>query len=130
MRSNLPWEPSVESTFEVLTESVKQVVEGGRVGVPSVVRWYVRARPGRGVAARTAESMLDAAGAWLGGKPVAVQRFGKDGSQVVLHVTWAAGASAVLTAASGPGETANDLMVFGSRGSIYFGRTPEVADLP
>ncbi|MBI2964788.1 MAG: hypothetical protein HYY34_01135 [Chloroflexi bacterium] len=118
----------MESAFEKLTEAVGQAIADGRVGVPSVVRWYVRTKPAKGGAAPTAESMLDAAGAWLGGKPVAVQRFGKDEAQVVLHAKWAAGAAAMLTAASGRGEPANDLIVLGSRGSIYFGRTPEVAN--
>lgn len=108
-----------------LNDSVQQVVAGGRVGVPSVVRWYVRTNTGKDAAANTAERMLKATSTWLGGKPATVRRFGRADSEIVLHATWAAGAAAVLTAASGPGEPANDLMVMGSRGSMYFGRTPE-----
>ncbi len=112
-----------------LREYVQQVVAGGRIGVPSVVRWYVRTSAGKDAAASTSERMLKAASTWLGGKPATVRKFGeKGGSQVVVHATWAAGAAAVLTAASGPGEPASDLMVMGSSGSIYFGRTPEIPD--
>lgn len=111
-----------------LTDSVHQVVAGGRVGVPSVVRWYVRTNIDKDATASTAERMLKATSTWLGGKPATVRKFGKDGSEIVLHATWAAGAAAVLTATAGPGEPANDLMVMGSRGSIYFGRTPEIQD--
>ncbi|MDO8629176.1 MAG: hypothetical protein Q7R41_01680 [Phycisphaerales bacterium] len=108
-----------------LTESVQQIVAGGRIGVPSVVRWYVRTGADEGATASTAERMLIATSTGLGVNPATVRKFGKGDSQVVVHATWAAGAAAVLTATAGPGEPANDLMVMGSSGSIYFGRTPE-----
>ena len=109
-----------------LTEAVKAAIDGGRVGIPSVVRWYMRTGPDAGPPAATARTMLAAAAKWLGGDPATVATFGKAGAaETVLHASWPTGAGAVLTAASGPGETASDLILLGSRGAIYFGRTPE-----
>lgn len=109
-----------------LTESAQQVVAGGRIGIPSVVRWYVRTSVDEADPAASARAMLRSAGVWLGGEPASVRTFVREnGSEAVIHATWPAGAAAILAATQGPGEPANDLILLGSRGAIYFGRTPE-----
>jgi hypothetical protein len=88
----------------------------------------VRSPGAPGGAEETVRSMLVAAEAWLGGQPSTVRTLG--GGNVlesVVHASWPDGAAAILTAADGPGEAANDLILLGSRGAIYFGRTPEAA---
>ena len=115
------------STLDQLTETVHRAIGGGRIGIPSAVRWYVRTNERAGTPKETAGAMLAAAGNWLGGEPVSVRTLGKDDCpELVIHATWEMGASALITAAHGPGEPANDLILMGSRGAIYFGRTPEM----
>lgn len=112
-----------------LQESVKGLIKQGRVGDPAVVRWYMRTPATRH---RTpdalSEAMTTIAGDWMGGPAISANVV-RSGKELVTHLAYGSGGFAIVTAAIGPGEPANDLMVFGSRGAIYHGRTPEGGSL-
>lgn len=108
-----------------LQQAIKGLIVEGRVGAPTVVRWYVRTSA---VQHKTPDDLAGQlaviAGDWLGGMPVSSNAT-RSGGELVTHSSFASGGVAILTAAIGPGEPANDLMIFGSKGAIYHGRTPE-----
>lgn len=119
----------MDADLSRLQESVSGLIKQGRVGEPAVIRWYMRAQSTRHrTAAALAEEMTTIAGKWMGGPAVSSNTV-RAGTELVTHVTYKSGGVAVVTAAIGPGESANDLMVFGSKGAIYHGRTPEGGSL-
>jgi hypothetical protein len=105
-----------------LEQAVQRVIDAGRLGKPSVVRWFAHAGPDG--FSGTLEAMTAASSRWLGGEPSKVNTFGSEkAGQVVSSVTWPGGQNALLTVAAGSGAGTtpqlNDLIVLGSRGALY-----------
>ena len=107
--------------LEALQRVVQEAIDDERLGQPQFVRCVARA-PDGGSLDSSLEALASMGESWLGGPPASSTRRG-EGSGVYLTEmsTWDAGQGALITvSATGGGGTADiDLMVVGSRGTLY-----------
>lgn len=102
-----------------LETAVHTAILAGRIGRPAAVRWLARHTGQDGdvhalVRARRAVVM------WFGSEPAGIRRAGKPGTgHAVETLIWSTGEVAVVVATPGGRFAADDVVVIGSRGTIY-----------
>jgi len=112
-----------EADWDALRTTVRRVIEEGRLGTPAVVRCLLR--PGTGseeISAGTAKLTALAAD-WFGCEPSASYSVGSaDAGHTITSLRFPGGRLALIGVGTGPAgdEGGGDLMVLGSRGTLYF----------
>ena len=106
--------------WDSLRAVVQEVIDEDRIGQPAALRLTFH---GRGTEADTLRSLRKAesvATAWFAGQPVSTHSIGGPEKTIVTALTWASGQSAILSVSSGAaGPTGGNVMLMGSRGSVY-----------
>ena len=104
-----------------LRRVVQEAIDTERLGQPQFMRCVARASDG-GSLGSTVDALVSMGESWFGG-PAATRTRRGEGSGVYLTEmsTWDTGQSAVVTvsASAGPTPAGIDLMVVGSRGTLY-----------
>ena len=107
--------------MEALQQVVQEAIDAERLGQPQFVRCVARAPEG-GSLDSSLEALASMGESWLGGPASKRTRRG-EGSGVYLTevLTWDTGQGALITvsATGGSGTADIDLMVVGSRGTLY-----------
>ena len=107
--------------LEALQQVVQEAIDDERLGQPQFVRCVARA-PDGGSLDSSLETLASMGESWLGGPASKSTRRGEgSGAYLTEMSTWATGQGALITvSATGGGGTADiDLMVVGSRGTLY-----------
>ena len=112
----------MESTdLEELRKTVRQTIKAGRLGTPGYLRCVALA-PGPDQLDATLAELESLGQEWFGGPPVRKHRMG-EGSGVFLTemLKWPGGQGATLTVSAAPsrGSPELDLILVGSRGTLY-----------
>lgn len=106
--------------LEALLQVVQEAIDDERLGQPQFVRCVARA-PG-GSLDSSLETLAAMGESWLGGPASKSTRRGEgSGTYLTEMSTWDTGQGALLTvsATGGSGTADIDLMVVGSRGTLY-----------
>ena len=107
--------------IHALRSVVQTAIDEGRLGVPGFVRSIARVTETRKLEDAVA-GLISMAEAWFGS--TSERRYRMDPTphvHLTEMVSWGEGQGAVVTAAVAPGSTpALDLIVVGSRGTLYF----------
>ncbi len=109
-----------EAGYSALDRAVREAVDRERIGRPSFVRCVAIAPDGETDA--TFDSLLSLTEGWLGGAPDERTRQGGAGQSHVFELLkWPGGEGGLIMVSESPsvGAPALDLMVIGSRGTIY-----------
>ena len=104
-----------------LRRVVQEAIDGERLGQPQFMRCVARA-PDGGSLAPTLDSLVSMGESWFGSPAATRTRRGENSGVYLTEMsTWETGQSAVVTvsASSGGGSSSIDLMVVGSRGTLY-----------
>lgn len=120
--------------MQFLYQTVKEILDTGRVGVPVFVRCVVQLPPGSGHMINTLARMLILVGSWLKAMPSKIYAQSRYGStQVTASVQYAGGQTAIVSVISAkrssPGEDTRhsaenisprvDLILLGNKGALY-----------
>lgn len=116
--------------WELLAAAVGHVLAQGRLGRPSFARFTVQV-PGNPTQVRASlEVLITIASGWFGGEPPeSVYLVDSQGDgHCVTAVRWPHGPSAIVSLgpAGAKGRARTDLVLLGSKGSLYYA-TPESA---
>ena len=107
--------------LEALRQVVQEAIDDERLGQPQFVRCVARAQDG-GSLDSSLETLASMGESWLGGPPASSTRRGEgSGAYLTEMSTWDTGQGALITvsATGGSGTADIDLMVVGSRGTLY-----------
>ena len=107
--------------LEALQQVVQEAIDDERLGQPQFVRCVARA-PDGGSLDLSLETLASMSESWLGGPPASSTRRGEgSGAYLAEMSTWNTGQGALITvsATGGSGTADIDLMVVGSRGTLY-----------
>lgn len=113
----------MKTEWEDLRDTVSRVIQEGRLGTPSAVRCLVRAGQDADSIRRGLENLQSLVNAWFESEPTVTYSIGTpEGGHVITSLRYPGGQTAVLSAGAGPGGdgSGGDLMLLGSRGSLYF----------
>ena len=117
----IDWETTMADHLEALQRVVQEAIDTERLGQPQFVRCVARAPEG-GSLDSSLEALASMGESWFGGPAASRTRRG-EGSGVYLTEmsTWDTGQGALITvsATGGSGSADIDLMVVGSRGTLY-----------
>ena len=106
---------------DALRRVVQEAIDAERLGQPQFMRCVARAPDGEALGS-ILDGLVSMGESWFGGRAATRERRG-EGSGVYLTEmsTWETGQSAVVTvsASVGGGSPSIDLMVVGSRGTLY-----------
>jgi hypothetical protein len=104
-----------------LRNVVQTAIEGGRIGSPRFLRCLARTRDRRQIAS-SLDDLVALGEVWFGSRPRQRYRLGEDdGAYLTEFVRWSEGQAALLivSLAAADGPPALDLMLVGSRGTLY-----------
>ena len=104
-----------------LRKVVQAAIDGGRIGSPRFLRCLARTRDRRQIAS-SLDDLVSLGEAWFGSRPRRRYRLGEEGGVYLTElVKWPEGQAALLTVslAASDGPPALDLMLVGSRGTLY-----------
>ena len=107
--------------LEALQQVVQEAIDAERLGQPQFVRCVARATDG-GSLDSSLETLASMGESWFGGPAASRTRRGEGSSVYLTEMsTWDTGQAALVTvtAAAGGGSADIDLMVVGSRGTLY-----------
>ena len=104
-----------------LRETVQRALDQGRIGTPRFLRCIARA-DSPGELGRALDDLVSLGEAWFGSPPVQRHMVGSDGGAYVSEMLkWPEGQGAIIAVTSAPtkGFPQFDLMLVGSRGTLY-----------
>jgi hypothetical protein len=107
--------------LSALQKVVQETVEQGRLGVPRFLRCMARVDDSRRLQG-SLDELTSLAEAWFRSPPVQRHKLGQDGAVYQTEILkWSEGQGALLTVslASSDDPPALDLMLIGSRGTLY-----------
>lgn len=121
-----------DSEIQQLRKTVQEAIDQGRLGQPQFLRCIVEAGNGE-PPDRTLKTILSLSRSWFGSCPVQHYRLGADGVYLTEMAKWAGGQAALITVhykhiqlrksdVPGADEKQIDLMLIGSRGTLYHDR--------
>lgn len=107
--------------MESLYQTIKEILDSGRVGVPVFVRCMVQIAPENGRIGEMLARISAMASSWLGSAPLKVYAQSKDGMrQLVVTIQYMDGKTAIISVNSANGVAIGfDLMLLGNKGCIY-----------
>lgn len=107
--------------MQSLYETVKEIVETGRIGIPVFVRCLVEVLPGRESAGNILGKVLAMTCSWLEAFPQEVYaRTGKKDSHISVTTRHTGGQTSIVSISMvQDGATRVDLMLLGNKGAIY-----------
>jgi hypothetical protein len=104
-----------------LEGTVQRVLESGRLGTPCAVRWLVRHDGGALAAEQEMAAAERALVAWFGYRPARAHSAGDASTgHAAKTLIWSKGQTAVIAVTPGGSGRADDLVVLGSRGALYY----------
>ena len=104
-----------------LYQTVKEILDSGRIGVPVFMRCVVQVSPESEHMVSVLAKMLAMACSWLEASPLEVYAQSKDGSgQISVTVQYVDGKTSIVSVKVTPGATLSvDLMLLGNKGALY-----------
>ncbi len=116
--------------MQFLYQTVKEILDTGRVGVPVFVRCVVQLPPDSGYMINTLARMLMLVGSWLKAMPSRIYAQSRYGStQVTASVQYTGGQTAIVSVTSARGSSSRhcventsprvDLILLGNKGALY-----------
>ena len=106
--------------WDSLRSVVQRVIDQGGIGSPMALRLTVHTRGAEAEAGKYREEAEGVAAAWFGGQPDSVYSIGGSDAPSVTALKWGAGQSAILSVSAGAdGPVGGNVMLMGSRGTIY-----------
>lgn len=108
--------------MQTLYETVKEILDTGRLGVPVFVRCVAQVATGGEHAEDVLARMLTTACSWLEASPLRVYAQSKDGSrQITATVHYVGGQTSIVSVSAVPGAATGvrSLMLLGNKGALY-----------
>lgn len=109
--------------MQFLYQTVKEVLDSGRIGRPVFVRCLAQIASDREYLKDAFAEVLATANAWLGASPQRVYaQGGEDAGYITAAVHYLSGQTALasMSAAKANGPSRVDLMLLGNKGAIYY----------
>ena len=105
--------------LERLRGVAQQAIDEGSLGVPRYLRCVAAVPPGNGLE-DAAGGLAGLASAWFGSEPSQRHRLGGSGAVYVTEMQqWPMGQGAIITVSRSQAASKLDLMLIGSRGTLY-----------
>jgi hypothetical protein len=108
--------------MQSLYETVKEILDTGRLGVPVFVRCVAQIASGSERVEDVLARMLTMACSWLEASPLRVYAQSKDGSrQITATVHYVGGQTSIVSVNAAPGGATGvrSLMLLGNKGALY-----------
>ena len=105
--------------WEALRKAVQRAVDDERIGRPAALRLTVHVAGGAPEAEAQSARLRTMAAGWFGGEPVSIYSAGGQDQPGLHALRWAGGQSALVAVSAGPGRSGGNLMLMGTRGTLY-----------
>ena len=104
-----------------LYQTIKEILDTGRVGIPVFVRCTIQFASGSERAGNILARMLTMASSWLEASPLEVYAQNSNGSgQITVTIKYAGGQTSIVSVNSAAATvTRIDLMLLGNKGALY-----------
>ena len=107
--------------MQIIYETVKEIVDSGRVGIPVFMRCTAQVAPETEPLEDVLVRMLAMSCSWLGASPLRVYaRNDRNWTQVSAAVEYAGGQTSIVSVNTAPGVAPRlDFMLLGNKGALY-----------